>query len=77
MKIDIKDYDVIITIKKGMVHLYEYGKETFGVQGLKLEVDCYNLPSLTTSKIVTDENGDFYKMGCKMEYGEERGEQNV
>lgn len=62
MKIDIKDYDLVITTKKGVTNLYLNGKEVQGVQEMKYYVCINNLPILTIEKIV-DNDGKYYIVG--------------
>lgn len=62
MKIDTKDFDLVITTKKGVTNLYLNGKEIKGVQEMKYYASMKNLPILTIEKIV-DNDGKYYIVG--------------
>ena len=63
MKIKIEDFDLIITSEKGLVRIYENGKEMYGVQSLEYTAKCGELPSLIIEKTTTDNQGNFYLIG--------------
>lgn len=62
MKIDTKDFDLVITTKKGTTNLYLNGKEIQGVKEMKYYASMNNLPILTIEKIV-DNDGKYYIVG--------------
>ena len=63
MKININNYDLVITSEKGCVRVYENGKEMYGVQSLEYSAKCGELPSLKIEKTTADNDGNYYLIG--------------
>ena len=63
MKVNINDYDLVITSKKGCVRVYENGKEMFGVQSLEYSAKCGEFPLSHIEKTTADKDGNYYLIG--------------
>lgn len=66
MKININDYDLVITCKDGIIHTYQLGKEILGVKSLEFKASVNELAELTITKGITDKNGNLYIIGRKV-----------
>lgn len=62
MKIDTKEFDLVITTKKGVTNLYLNGEEITSVKEMRYYASMNNLPTLTIEKIV-DNDGKYYIVG--------------
>ena len=63
MKININNYDLVITSEKGCIRIYENGKEMYGVRDLEFIAKCGELASLKIEKTTADRDGNFYLIG--------------
>jgi len=74
MKININNYDLVITSKNGEIHVYENGHELNGGQSILFKANLGELPYMELKQYITDKNGNFHFTGG---FEKEKEKENV
>lgn len=74
MKININNYDLVITSEKGCIRVYEQGHEIQGLTKLSYEAETGELQRLEIKQIITDKNGNYYFAGGEKKEKEKENE---